>query len=383
MLFIDNFKKSAISIYRRGLRKDVVSLYSPINSDSNILLSYITRPFQIDPESAEFSSHTNKWECIQIAQTWIDHGYNVDIIDYDNDYFKPKKEYSFFIDIHSNMERLAPLLGNNCKKILHITGAYWEFQNSAEKMRLSSLKERRGFNLIPRSQVPQSRGIEFADCATILGNEFTKGTFSKFRKKLYEIPLSTTVEYPFFEKDFNQINKNYLWFGSSSMVHKGLDLVLDLFREMPDYNLTVCGNIKKEKDFEKAYHEELYCLPNIRTLDFVDVRSDLFMDVIKNTTALIFPSCSEGQSGCVVTCMHAGLIPIVSYESGVNVSSEFGMVLKENTIDEMLLSIQKLSQNPTDELQRMSKEAWLYARTHHTRENFSRCYNNFVDRLIK
>lgn len=381
MISVDNIKRKIVLSYKHMTGNDVVSLFAPVKSDKNVLLSYITRPFEIDQNSLEFLSHTNKWECLQIAQTWVDHGYNVDIIDYDNNLFKPKKKYSVFIDIHSNMERLSSQLGKDCKKILHITGAYWDFQNRAEKGRLSNLQKRNNFYLAPRSQVPPSRGIEFADCATILGNKFTKGTFSKFEKKLYEIPLSTTIEYPFFEKDFSKINKNYLWFGSSGMVHKGLDLVLDVFRELPDYNLTVCGNVSKERDFEKAYYEELYCLPNIKTLGFIDVRSDIFLDVIKNTTALIFPSCSEGQSGCVVTCMHAGLIPVISYESGVSVSNESGIILKDNSIEEIFCSIRNLSQKPADELRTMAQNSWLYARTYHTRENFIKYYCNFVDKL--
>ena len=35
------------------------------------------------------------------------------------------------------------------------------------------------------------------------------------------------------------------------MVHKGLDLVLEAFAGMPEYHLTVCGPVAKEKDFER------------------------------------------------------------------------------------------------------------------------------------
>jgi hypothetical protein len=50
------------------------------------------------------------------------------------------------------------------------------------------------------------------------------------------------------------------------MVHKGLDLVLEAFADMPEYHLTVCGPIQKEQDFERAYYRELYQVPNIRRL---------------------------------------------------------------------------------------------------------------------
>ena len=298
--------------YNRLLRKDIITLYQANKSDKNVLLSYITHPFRIKLNDPIFYSHTNQWECKQIANTWVKYGYTVDIIDWDNAIFLPKKDYSVFIDIHSNMERIAPLLSPKCKKILHITGAHWRFQNDAENKRLLALKSRKGVTLQPRRQVPPSLGIENAECATILGNKFTQETFAYSEKPLYAIPLSTTVQYPLIEKNFEKIHKNYLWLGSFGMVHKGLDLVLEAFQELPDCNLTICGPVNRESDFQKAYFKELYQSPNIKTLGFIDVSGDQFLKVIKNTCALIYPSCSEGQAGSVITCMHAGLIPIIS-----------------------------------------------------------------------
>lgn len=378
---IGNLKSDINPLYKWRIHHEIITLTTPIKSDKNVLLSYITYPFKNDQKSQDFTSHTNRWECQQIASTWSKYGYNVDVIDWDNSTFLPKKEYSIFIDIHSNMERLAPILGRDCKKILHITGAHWKFQNSAEMKRLSDLKSRRGIKLKPRRQVPPSLGIEYADCATILGNAFTQSTFAYSGKPLYPIPLSTTVQFPYYEKDFTKIKKNFLWFGSSGMVHKGLDLVLDAFSELPDCNLTVCGPVDQETDFKKAYFKELYRSKNIRTLGFIDVRSAKFLEVIRNTNALIYPSCSEGQAGSVITCLHAGLIPIISYESGVDVD-DFGIILQKSSVEEIVESIEMLLQKPTEELQRMSKSAWLYARTHHTQEKFAECYNAFVNHIL-
>jgi hypothetical protein len=373
---------SAYNGYKSRFFRKTVTLSPHKNSKGNVLLSYITRPFGMKIDDSKFSSHTNKWECKQIANTWIKQGYSVDIIDWDNSTFLPKKDYSFFIDIHSNMERIAPLLGKKCKKILHITGANWRFQNEAENKRLLALKERKGITLQPRRKVPPSLGIEYADCATILGNRFTQETFAYSGKTLYPIPLSTTVQFPFFEnKEFDKIRKNFLWFGSSGMVHKGLDLVLDTFSELPEYHLTVCGPVDKESDFEKAYHKELYNTPNIHTLGSIDLTSDQFLKVVKENVALIFPSCSEGQSGSVITCLHAGLIPIISFESGVDID-DFGILLKKCSIEEIKDSIKTVSSFSKDELKTMSNNAWKYARTNHTKDKFSESYNQFVNKMV-
>lgn len=381
----DIIKKWIISTqnrYKSRFFSKIVTLVPHKHSKGNVLISYITHPFYLKENDLAFYSHTNQWECKQIANTWVKHGYNVDIIDWDNSTFLPKKDYLFFIDIHSNMKRIAPILRKDCKKILHITGSHWRFQNDAENKRLLALKERKGITLQPRRKVPSSLGIEYADCATILGNKFTQETFAYSGKNLYPIPLSTTVQFPFFEnKEFDKIRKKFLWFGSSGMVHKGLDLVLDTFSELPEYHLTVCGPVKQESDFEKAYHKELYNTPNILTLGLIDVRSNQFLKVITENIGLVYPSCSEGQSGSVITCLHAGLIPIISYESGVDID-DFGLLLKKCSLDEIKDSIKMVSNYSEGKLKTMSNKAWQYAREHHTREKFSESYDQFVNKII-
>ena len=72
--------------------------------------------------------------------------------------------------------------------------------------------------------------------------------------------------YPWPEaKDFEACRTRFLWLGSRGMVFKGLDLVLDAFVQMPEYHLTVCGPVAKEKDFEQVYYQELYHTSNIHT----------------------------------------------------------------------------------------------------------------------
>jgi glycosyltransferase involved in cell wall biosynthesis len=364
------------------IRRDMIRL-KPVNpGDKNLLLSYITSPFRMNSDNSAFHNHTNMWECLQIAKIWANNGYTVDVIDWDNNVFIPKKNYQVFIDIHSNMERIAPLLDKDCKKILHITGAHWKFQNEAEMKRLSELKQRKNSLLLPRRQVPPSLGIEYADCATILGNTFTQNTFAYAGKPLFQIPLSTTVTFPFIKRDFQKIRNNFVWLGSSGMVHKGLDLVLDAFSQLQDYHLSVCGPVHQEKDFEELYYKELYQSANITTHGFIDIRSSQFLEIIKNACGLIYPSCSEGQAGSVVTCLHAGLIPVISPQSGVDIN-DFGILLKECSIEDIIGSIQNLSHQPEEDLRKMSKDAWIFARTFHTRERFAECYEKFVNNCLQ
>ncbi len=326
--------------------------------------------------------HQAEWKCLQIARTFLDMGYTVDLISWTNDRFFPQKPYSAFIDVRHNMERLAPLLNKDCVKIQHIDTAHILVHNAAEASRLLALQQRRGLTLRPWRWERPNLGIEHADCATINDGEFAINSFRYANKPLYPVPNVSVFLYPSPErKDFEACRKHYLWFASGGLVHKGLDLVLEAFSGMPDYRLTVCGPIQQERDFERAYYRELYQTPNICTVGWVDITSPGFLEITNKCLGVISASCSENQAGAVVTCIHAGLIPVVSYETAVDVR-DFGLILKDCSIEEIQNAIRTVSGLSALELKMMAMTAWQYARAHHTRERFAEEYRKAVEAIL-
>ncbi len=359
-----------------------VSLKPQKGCQKHVLCSYIIEPFLRKNSEPLPNSHTNYWESWQIVNTFLQLGYAVDVIDYTNKFFTPKKDYSIFIGSRRNFQSIAQQLNEDCLKIAHLTTAHWLFNSAAEYARCLDLKERRGMSLSSLRPVEENWAIEYADCATMLGNNFTKSTYTYAQKPIYSLSIPACTVYPWADdKNFEKCRNHFLWFGNNGFVHKGLDLVLDVFSEMPDYELTICGPIQKEKAFEKAFYKELYETPNIHTVGWVDVTSPEFIDITNKCIGLIYPSASEGQSGAVVTCLQSGLIPIISYESGVDVN-DFGIILKDCTIDEIKRSIQSVSKSPTTELEKMAKKAWKFARANYTREKYSDEFRKTIEKII-
>jgi glycosyltransferase involved in cell wall biosynthesis len=350
-------------------------------SRGNVLISYTTLPFV--GRKSVLGGHTNQWECQKIAQTFLDLGYHVDVIDTLNKKFLPRKTYRYFLDVHYNMERLAPLLPSSCIKILHTTTSYWEFQNKAEEKRLDDIKQRRGVTLLPRRLLPSSRAYEVADVVAMLGNDVTEASYPRLGKRIVRIPVSSTH---FFNtpvaKDFGEARTHFMWLGGVGMVHKGLDLVLEAFASTPELSLSICGKVENEKDFVEAYRKELYETPNIKVYGLVDPGSELFEKLRQTSIALIYPSCSEGQAGSVIVSMHAGLIPIVSKESGVTVAP-FGLTLGQSTVKEIIRALREVALMEPAELKRRALDAWTYANAHHTRKTFSDALRAFVADLEK
>lgn len=166
------------------------------------------------------------------------------------------------------------------------------------------------------------------------------------------------------------------------MVHKGLDLTLEAFADMPEMNLTICGPVEDEKDFVKAYRHELFETSNIRLVGWVDADGAALREILDTSIATILASCSEGQSGAVVTCMHAGGIPIVSRECGIDVRDDFGIALETCSVAEIQAAVRRIARLPTDKLEQMSRAALKFAQTNNTRERFSAAYRDVLRKLV-
>jgi glycosyltransferase involved in cell wall biosynthesis len=330
------------------------------------------------------NKHTCNWEAFEIVNTFLELGFAVDAVDYVNRFFEPQKEYSVFVGVLASFGRIAPKLNDDCIKILHIVYAHWLYHNSAQLLRLRQLQTRRGIALMPYRLQEPHLGIEYADAATTLGNDFTISTYQYAGKPIFRVPISTTQTFEWTEnKDFDKSRKTFLWFNSFGFVHKGLDLVLEAFSAMPDYQLIVCGPIQHEKEFEAAYRKELFETPNISTRGWIAVESPEFIQIVESCVAVISPSCCESGGGATILCMHAGLIPIVSMEASVDIQDEYGILLEGSSVDQITLAVRQVSELSTDRLREMSRKAWEHARTEHTREKFSHVYRSVISNILK
>lgn len=315
-------------------------------------------------------NHTHYWESLQMAATLRELGYDVDVISYRNTTFQPRHDYSLLLGARVNFDRLAGLVGEECVKVVHLDTSHWLFNNTAAYQRHLDLARRRGVAIpIGRKQVEQNWAVENADHATVLGNDFTVGTYAYACKELHPLPIPSCRTFPEPTKDFDAVRRNYVWFGSHGLVHKGLDLVLEAFAGLPDFRLTVCGPVAADAAFSRAYARELHGLPNIETVDWVAIDSPRFERIMADSLGIVYPSAAEGQAGSVVTCLHAGLIPVLSPQAGVDVD-EFGVLLRDVTVAGIREAVRELSALPAPQLRERALETWRTARATYTRERY-------------
>ena len=367
-------------IFKRFRKEPVVRLPSKGASRGAVALSYIVEPFV---PGADLRGHTNAFECAEIAKAFVELGFRVEVVDYRNKTYAPPSDTLVAIDIHSNLERWAPRLPAGCKKILHATGAHWLTWNTSECQRLLGVFQRRGRCLSPRRTAEPSRGIEVCAVASVIGNDWTMGTFASAGKPMHRVLLSSAYTYDWAEdRDFEQARRSFVWLGSFGMVHKGLDLALEAFARMPEFQLTVCGRPEKERDFFDTYRKELTGTANIRLAGWTDLSSPEFDRIRRTHAGMIYPSSSEGCAGSIVHCAHAGLVPIVTKETGFDIGS-FGCRVKEGTVEAVCESVRAFAGAPANEIRDRARAGWEFVRETHNRERFCREYRAFASDIVK
>ncbi len=320
------------------------------------LLFYITAPFRLwpdDPRNLEFS---NIGIGRSIVSALNELGYVVDVVEYSDKKFTPHNDYDLFIG-HTglNFQRVAVRLKPDTVKIYFSTGPYWKFWNEQEVKRIESLRKRRRVNYSFERIIRASEewANENADAIICLGNNYVRQSYKKF-PKIFNLNNASYYDdhYDRVKKDFAAARKNFLFFSGPGNVHKGLDLLLEVFPGL-DAHLYICQRINPK--FFKIYRNELTTAPSTRLIGEIPMRSRQFYEFVDRCAFIISPSCAEGQPGGVVECMHQGLIPVVSKETNID-TGDYGITLKDCSIEEIAETVRGLSGSPPEWCAEMSRK---------------------------
>ncbi len=315
------------------------------NFKKRVLLSYIQQPFI---EGIKYH-HTNYLECYTAAEIFSELGYAVDVVDLFNDkviidYAKYEIVYGLGITLEKSFYCSNP---EGIFKILYATGCNPFYSYKASLLQTQNFYNKTG-KLIPESSRVSEHfwacSYLLSDHVIALGNEFVANSFidtnhllkcsavNAFYFDVYDINLNN--------KDFEKARKHFLWFGSTGLLHKGLDLVIDIFSERQDINLHICGASKSEIKFWEYYQPILDNSKNIINHGFVNIQSDDFKILMNECAFCIFPTASEGGAPALLNVMaNGGLIPIASRACGIDIE-DLGFVFDKLNKDSIQTNIE-------------------------------------------
>jgi glycosyltransferase involved in cell wall biosynthesis len=315
--------------------------------EQTVLISYLRAPFLTDM----IYSHTNYTECKTAADIFNELGFKVDVIEFTNDDFEINfSDYNVIYGFGCPFERaFFSSHAEKLKKVMYSTGCNAFYAHNKSALRVYEMYHKTRL-LMPQS----SRVVDYfwtfqyinSDLIIALGNDFVASTYRKTNPSIKVVSVNAfyfdVFDIEIKKKEFETARKNFLWFGSGGLLHKGLDVVIDIFAKRPDIKLHICGASKHEEKFWEHYRPVINACQNITDYGFIDISSNTFKDIMLTCGSFIFPTVSEGGAPSALNVMaNGGLIPIISEGAGIDIN-EFGYVFKEINEDSIIEQIDKV-----------------------------------------
>ena len=366
-----NYNKMLHNIYNTAYKK-------------NALLSYITIPFK-----KTSNKHTNYFEAQTLASILMELGYNVDVIHYQCSRDRDLAKYNLICGFGNIFQKYFESNYSNIKTFYYGTGMHPYFQNSATLNRVKNVYQKKGKWLGKSARFVESswtHQTSLVDGILALGNEVCTDSYRKYYAgKIFSIPgpyYKVQNARAIIDDKYDGYRTHFLWFGSAGLIHKGLDLLLEYFALHNDLTLHICGLVENEPAFVKVYKQELYNTKNIINHGFIDINSNIFVEILKSCAFTVLPSCSEGGSPSVLTTVgNGGLIPIISKWTTISTGCEITI----DSLDHIGINkaIEKAMNLTDTEIKQMQIENLNYVEEFHSQAKYVDSLKSSISKILE
>lgn len=332
--------------------------------------------------------HANVLQAMVMIKFFIDFGFCVDVCDCQNELapiITKDRRYDIIIGQGNNF-KTACIFHKESHKILYVTESLPSSVQRNYQVRKEYFEKRHpSIDIISspaRSGFFDDEMFTMADSAIVMSSLYNIEPMRKCIDNIYPINCNTLINGKFIFDEAKcryllaSIKKRFLWFGSKGFIHKGCDIVLDVFREMSEFTIDFYGLDRKEK---KIFNQ----LKSANTNDcgFINVQSKEFVDeVVYKHCFLIFPSCAEGMCTSVATCMAHGIIPIVTKETGFD-PCEWIIELRDYKKETIIKAIYDVVNMSDDEIIRLKKGCIKYALQNFSIGHFDKEFRNIMAQI--
>lgn len=337
--------------------------------------------------------HSNFTECHTIAKCFDKLGYSVDCVS------RTKKGLDYsgydivfgingnaFMGAFSTDEKVKPL------KIFYPVGGETFFNYRETALRNRDFHDRHGKWMLSANRyipgdVRTYYEASLSDAVICLGDEYVFSHFvneDKQKEKYHWLPAFyfPTIKTPN-KKIFADCRKSILWFGSSGMIHKGLDIAIDFAMEHPVYTLHICGGSRLETDFWNYYTPKIKAYDNIHLHGFVDIESPQFADILSQCGILLNPSISEGGAVAVLNVLgNDALLPVYSRATGIDLS-QYGVCVQNVTYDDFKQALLGLEKITTEDFEQKASSAHKHIRDNYKIEQYEARMYEHIKNIIE
>lgn len=340
------------------------------------------------PRHDQHIFHANKIHLMQIIRYFIKKDYCIDLANHADSYLSKQVSCTKYDIIFGQ----GSLYEEVCKqktipvRINFITENHPTTVSEKYKERISYFKMRHP-NINTNAAV-ERRNIftinQFSNSThgILMNSSFNKLNFKEF--SFLKCITSNALTYDninFADDEFahciEQTKNNILWFGASGLIHKGLDILIDAVKYMPNVTLNCYGiDTREYKLFNKLKSK------NTHNKGTINVASENFLkEVVFKHNFVIFPSCSEGMSTGIATCMSYGIIPIITPETGFE-RAPYIFELQDYSVENLINMINKCITMPNEEIIKLRKECREYALHQFSIQHFDVQFNEIMNEIL-
>lgn len=362
----------AVGVERHGGALRLVPLDRPVRG--LFLFGYNAGGVLLPEADERFGRHSNQWESRAIARALLELGFAVDLVGLFDAWPSPES-YDGVFCLHNALSRHAARLRPSCRKIMLLTGSSPDFQNAQEARRLRELKARTGVTAPPVRSLDDVTGelasLRVADECWLFGNDVTRATYEPaIQSKIKLLSPSGAIRRAVPANGPGGNPRRWLWFSGHGAVLKGLDRVVEVFLRRSDWRLEIVGPAAEEPWFQACYGERIGRTPTIAIHGTMSPASFDFTELIGGCGGFLAPSASEGQSTSAITCLQAGLYPVLSRQCGLDLPAGCGVMLETCAQDEIEAAIDAVHRLPDSERRRQVEATTADARRRFSRETF-------------
>lgn len=358
--------------------------------ERKVLICYLPDAFK---GGALHKHHSNLTECYTAAEAFDRLGYSVDCaspnkrgIDYSHYDVVFGINCPAYAESFTTDSKITPL------RIFYSVGAHTFYNFRVTAARNREFFERHGKWLLSSCHYVPGNGMNYymsrlSDAVISLGDSFlTKQMEAEGDNTEKVRPLSAfyfKVHEPKEEKDFTHCRNNILWFGSSGMLHKGLDIAIDFAIEHPQFTLHICGGSRQEQEFWSHYRKRIDGCRNIHLHGFLNIESDKFADVLDNCGILLNPSLSESGAVAVLNVLGNGaLLPVYSKGTGLDIA-DAGFEVEDVTYKAFEKALLSVAQMPDETIRQKAWNAHRLVSTKYTLDNYRETMYRHIKGIIE
>lgn len=355
------------------------------HSQKRVLISYLS----YISDNVDNVSHANRLHYYQMIYYFVNKGYCVDLCPC-NDDASIQKISCFDYDLVIGFGHVFKTMVKSQQistRILFLTENNPVVVQEKYEERLNDFKHRHPHVKvqcdIKRDDCFDEEQLLLANYVIQMNSVYNSQSLRPYFDRVYLINSNALLnpDYVFDEKVVSdcieKARNRFLWFGSDGFIHKGVDLLLDAMKMLPETQLDLYGINQSEVPLFNALKS-----PNTHNCGRVNVQSSEFIErVVYCHNFMVFPSCSEGMSTSVATCMAHGVIPIISKETGFE-PNPFITILEEISLETVLAAMKEAASLSSEEILQRRRGVYEYARKHYSLENFSASFNRIMDDIL-